>query len=231
MANKFSPLLFGRKTDETYQRARSYTRHEMETFVSRIQLEKVDEDDDLKVCELFGAKILKGVADELMNYFPADSYRNSIEELAHRVFNEAKENNKPTLREAQDRDYDTEYFRESNFKKIDEEFDKLTDNYMETESPGEFLGSEILAAANKLIYRYFNDGDVLNKGYGKETCNPAYRFLKQTLSPKNANGITASHYDKYEDFLKAIEYYVVWEFGRNPELSRTKNDKGSYLKY
>ena len=103
MADKFSPLLFRRKTDETYQRARSFTRREMETFVNRVQLEKVDEDDESEVFELFGAKILKGVADELMNYFPADSYRNSIEELAYRIFNEAKENNKPTLREAQDR--------------------------------------------------------------------------------------------------------------------------------
>lgn len=103
MADKFSPLLFGRKTDEIYQRARSYTRREMETFVDKVQLGKVDEDDDLEVFELFGAKILKGVADELMNYFPADSYRNSIEELAYGVFNESKENNKPSLKEAKER--------------------------------------------------------------------------------------------------------------------------------
>lgn len=103
MADKFSPLLFGRKTDEIYQRARSYTRREMETFVDEAQLGKVEEDDDLEVFELFGAKILKGVADELMNYFPADSYRNSIEELAYGVFNEAKENNKPSLKEAKER--------------------------------------------------------------------------------------------------------------------------------
>lgn len=103
MADKFSPLLFGRKTDEIYQRARSFARREMDTFVDKAQLGKVDEEDDLRVFELFGAKILKGVADELMNYFPADSYRNSIEELAYGVFNESKENNKPSLREAKER--------------------------------------------------------------------------------------------------------------------------------
>lgn len=103
MTDKFSSLLFGRRTDEIYQRARSFARREMDTFVDKAQLGKVDEEDDLRVFELFGAKILKGVADELMNYFPADSYRNSIEELAYGVFNESKESNKPSLKEAKER--------------------------------------------------------------------------------------------------------------------------------
>lgn len=43
---------------------------------------------------------------------------------------------------------------------------------------------EIIRALNKILYRWYNDGDKINEGYGKETCNPAARFLMEKC-PEN----------------------------------------------
>lgn len=40
------------------------------------------------------------------------------------------------------------------------------------------LGGEILRAAERIAYRYYNDGDRAGEGYGRETVNPAVRFLE-----------------------------------------------------
>ena len=31
-----------------------------------------------------------------------------------------------------------------------------------------------------MLYRYYNDGDVAGEGYGRETVNPAVRYLYKT---------------------------------------------------
>ena len=41
----------------------------------------------------------------------------------------------------------------------------------------ETLEGELLRAINRIVYRFFNDGDVFFEGYGKETCGPAVDFL------------------------------------------------------
>lgn len=40
------------------------------------------------------------------------------------------------------------------------------------------LGGELLRAAERIAYRYWNDGDKAGEGYGRETVNPAVRFME-----------------------------------------------------
>jgi hypothetical protein len=42
------------------------------------------------------------------------------------------------------------------------------------------LEGEMLRALAKIRYRYFNDGDYVNEGYGIETAGPAFMFLDWT---------------------------------------------------
>ena len=42
----------------------------------------------------------------------------------------------------------------------------------------ESLAGERIRAISRIGYRYYNDGDQLGIDYGKETCNPAGRFLR-----------------------------------------------------
>ena len=43
------------------------------------------------------------------------------------------------------------------------------------------LGGELLRAAERIAYRYYNDGDMAGEGYGRETVNPAVRFMKENV--------------------------------------------------
>lgn len=64
-----------------------------------------------------------------------------------------------------------------------EQLDKLFDELVPKSGKAESLAGELVRAASRICYRFFNDGDMVGVGYGKETCNPAARFL---LSHGNA---------------------------------------------
>ena len=41
----------------------------------------------------------------------------------------------------------------------------------------------MLRAINRIVYRYYNDGDEYNTGYGIETAGPAHSFLVNANHP------------------------------------------------
>ncbi len=45
---------------------------------------------------------------------------------------------------------------------------------------------EMLRAINRIIYRYYNDGDYYYKGYGTETAGPAHSFLINANHPQRS---------------------------------------------
>lgn len=56
-------------------------------------------------------------------------------------------------------------------------FENLYDKYVPSVGNANTVGGELLRAVGRIEYRYYNDGDILNIGYGKETVNPSARFL------------------------------------------------------
>lgn len=84
------------------------------------------------------------------------------------------------------------------------------------------MAGEIARAANQIVYRYLNDGDMVNVGYGKETCNPAARFLLahgngfiQSLTKNLWNALTEEIYQFIlVSFASAVADYIA----ANPEL-------------
>ena len=72
----------------------------------------------------------------------------------------------------------------------------------------------MLRAINRIIYRYYNDGDEYFRGYGTETAGPAHSFLV------NANTGVRSAMEKifgdgtnYEDVL--ILSFETQKFSKN----------------
>lgn len=49
-----------------------------------------------------------------------------------------------------------------------DKFDAVIDKYMPDRGEGETLASQIVTAVNKLIYKWYNDGDVYDNNYGME---------------------------------------------------------------
>ena len=82
--------------------------------------------------------------------------------------------------------------------------------------PADTVGGEIVRAANRLVYRYLNDGDMVGIEYGNVTCNPACRYLTSCLAipeiiAKPARKLWPSLYSPdltEEEYLEAL-YEIV----------------------
>ena len=46
-----------------------------------------------------------------------------------------------------------------------DEFDGICDQYLPSRGEGDTMASQIVTAINKLIYKWFNDGDVYDNSY------------------------------------------------------------------
>ena len=108
---------------------------------------------------------------------------------------------------------------------LESKINDLTEQYVCSEGKCETLAGEILRAYNRIIYRYYNDGDVAGEGYGRETVNPALRFLFSQL-PSIKQFFEINYYDKslyfidydYETILNKIGFMILDHFEKHPEL-------------
>lgn len=78
----------------------------------------------------------------------------------------------------------------------------------------ETIEGELLRAANRVVYRYYNDGDRWFEGYGCETAGPAAAFLMGEFAPaavdnavRNSDGIEDDN--AYERSLIKITEAIV----------------------
>jgi len=110
--------------------------------------------------------------------------------------------------------------------KLESKINDLTEQYVCSEGKCKTSAGEILRAYNRIIYRYFNDGDVAGEGYGRETVNPALRFLFSQL-PSIKQFFEINYYDKsleytedydYETILNKIGFIILDNFEKQPEL-------------
>ncbi len=102
-----------------------------------------------------------------------------------------------------------------NDKKLATLFSELVPHIGKADS----LAGEITRAAGRIGYRWANDGDQIGIGYGKETCNPAARFLLIHGSKDIQILVTIlwglSDYNKYSTVLdqmigKVVDYINVY---------------------
>lgn len=68
------------------------------------------------------------------------------------------------------------------------------------------IGGEILRAVNRIGYRWWNDGDKAGEGYGRETVNPAVRFLTEAVKKHNLSDKVNP--DNFEDTVAEFQYMV-----------------------
>ena len=78
----------------------------------------------------------------------------------------------------------------------------LFDALVPSSGHADSVGGELLRAAERIAYRYFNDGDRAGEGYGRETVNPAVRYMMFAVRPANLNNPL---YHMVNDFYKFID--------------------------
>lgn len=101
----------------------------------------------------------------------------------------------------------------------------------------ETVAGEIIRAVSRIEYRFWNDGDKAGVGYGKETVNPAVRYLyhlkNSSLDRKSLdreivyfmnciyNGSAdEAEYEKHIESLKSVAVELV----KNSDLASQPND-------
>ena len=70
--------------------------------------------------------------------------------------------------------------------KNEDRINKLFKELVPDTGKADSLAGELVRAMSRIGYRFYNDGDQLGIGYGKETCNPAGRFLGAKGNDKSA---------------------------------------------
>ncbi len=116
-----------------------------------------------------------------------------------------------------------------NEKKLSELFNELVPARGKADSKA----GEIVRATNQIIYRYFNDGDKIGIGYGKETCNAPARFLILEGGLKVGDVVSRlwglEYDDEYEMYLDDLGDEVIALLKKHPSLRKeTTKDMWDY---
>lgn len=110
-------------------------------------------------------------------------------------------------------------------KKINALFEEL----VPSSGKADTVAGEIVRAISRIGYRNFNDGDHIGVGYGKETCNPAARYLIKKAGDEVADAIVdlwgVVPDDLYDKGLADAEEKVLRYIEEHPELKTTPNNE------
>ena len=112
--------------------------------------------------------------------------------------------------------------------KNEDRINKLFEELVPASGKAESLAGELIRAMSRIAYRFYNDGDQVGMGYGKETCNPAARFLMAKGSKRVSSLATAiwGIYDEgaYEDLLDILAGAVADHVKQTPDLRTTPTE-------
>ena len=104
---------------------------------------------------------------------------------------------------------------------------KYFEKYVPARGPAETKGGEIVRAANRIAYRYFNDGDRVGVGYGNETCNAPARYLMSVCDNRVKKAVSSLWGvrlgSEYGDRLLRFKQAVIEYLGEHPEVFDEKN--------
>lgn len=110
-------------------------------------------------------------------------------------------------------------------KKIEEMFERL----VPFSGSCKTVAGEIVRALNKIVYRFYNDGDCIGVDYGNETCNAAARYLMKNTNFDVYRVIKEMWSNNYSDEeINELENYVYEFLINHKELETTPNNEDFY---
>ena len=113
------------------------------------------------------------------------------------------------------------------------EWAAMEERLMPASGKAETVAGEIIRAADRIWYRWYNDGDKINVGYGRETCNGTARYLEKirgTDFPTEvwSGWLDDDAYTKFADGLVDEMYAFI---KAHPELETTPNTEDSRMDF
>lgn len=114
-------------------------------------------------------------------------------------------------------------------KTVEDRINVMFNEFVPHFGKADTVAGEIIRAIARISYRNYNDGDRIGVGYGKETCNPAARYLMTNTNREIADAIalffSGVSEDIYDDMLKDLEGKILDYLEQNPALKTTPNNK------
>ena len=113
------------------------------------------------------------------------------------------------------------------------EWAAMEDRLMPVSGKAETVAGEIIRAADRIWYRWYNDGDKINVGYGKETCNGTARFLEKIRGSEFPTEVWNGWLDddKYTEFTDRLVDEMYAFIKARPELETTPNAEDSRMDF
>ena len=107
----------------------------------------------------------------------------------------------------------------------DQIWENLWDKYVPVSGTANTIGGEILRAMSRIIYRFYNDGDMVGVGYGNETCNSSDRYLTSVVPEYKSldDGYTEYSEVGYENHMLKNHRIVFAYLQKNPQLFKEEN--------
>jgi len=119
-------------------------------------------------------------------------------------------------------------------KELEARNEPLYNKLVPGQGDAETVEGEMLRAINRLIYRWYNDGDKYYEGYGTETAGPAHSFLVNARHPQREamNQLFKEFIsdDEYEKMLNDI-LDVILDHIESRQGKYTKNTLGGIFNY
>ena len=113
------------------------------------------------------------------------------------------------------------------------EWAAMEERLMPPSGKAETVAGEIIRAADRIHYRWWNDGDKINVGYGKETCNGTARYLEKIRGSEFPvevwNGSLGE--DAYTEFTEKLVAEMYAFIKAHPELETTPNSEDSRMDF
>ena len=113
------------------------------------------------------------------------------------------------------------------------EWAAMEERLMPASGKAETVAGEIIRAVDRIWYRWYNDGDKINVGYGKETCNGTARYLEKIRGSEFPaevwNGSLGE--DAYTDFTERLVEEMFAFIKERPELEMTPNTEDSRMDF
>ncbi len=119
-------------------------------------------------------------------------------------------------------------------KELEDRNEPLYDKLVPGQGDAETVEGEMLRAINRIVYRFYNDGDKYFEGYGTETAGPAHSFLINANHPLKSAMIKLfdepSGDNSYERMLKDV-LDMILDHIESRQGKYTKNTLGGMFDY
>ena len=119
-------------------------------------------------------------------------------------------------------------------KELEDRNEPLYDKLVPGQGDAETVEGEMLRAINRIVYRFYNDGDKYFEGYGTETAGPAHSFLVNANHPLKSAMIKLfdepSGDNSYERMLKDV-LDMILDHIESRQGKYTKNTLGDMFDY